>query len=758
MSKKRRKKKKQQMKRRAGEALQRKTELRESMPKPAPRKPATEAGQKKNGSLIRMKPILVSSVILIVVALAAFLVIRSLKPATKIKRDSQINVLLVTLDTTRADGLGCYGSTRARTPNLDGLAAAGVRFENVYCQVPLTTPSHCSIMTGTYPLYHQVHNNGSYALPAEMTTLAEVLKDRGFQTAAFVASFTVDSRFGLDQGFDVYDDRLTEGEAFKPSNAERKADKVYAAFRGWLDSRGEGPFFCWVHFYDPHVPYDPPAPYSIDFADSPYDGEIAYMDHYVGQVVAALREKGLLQNTLVVLAGDHGEAFGEKVEVGHGVFLYDGTLRVPMIFSAEDRLPKGAVIRPRVRLIDIVPSVLDMLEVPPPTEVQGQSLLPYITGQKSEDLDSYVETYFPRENYGWSELVGLIEGDWKYIRAPKPELYNLKADPEETENAFGRESERVQEMKSRLEETIAGSSSGLASSKRELTSEEREKLRSLGYVDKTAGAPSGPLPDPKDMVEELRMSQRAEILEMEGNFPEAAEIYGQILELNPQSSVNYVNLALIQAKMDRFEEAVRILERGIAAVPGSVILLSRLAHTDMVMGRLQKSLDAWQAVLVIDPEYFDGLLASGWILDLMGKKDEARGFLEKALKVEPENRFLRKTYAMNLAVTGSLKEAIDVYERLKQENPADPEVLQDLGIAYGYAGDINRAIDNLKAAADLKPTPTACYNLTVALKKVGNIEEAVKYLKLYLANPEGEPEDKIRGAQQELLALEKLLQ
>ncbi len=759
MSKKRRKKKKhQQTKRRAEEALQRKSELQASYPKPAPPKPTAKAAPRENGSRLRMKPILVFPVIFFVIAFAAFLVIRSLKPGVKIERDSQMNVLLVTLDTTRADRLGCYGSSRARTPNLDALAASGVRFENVYCQVPLTTPSHCSILTGTYPLYHQVHNNGSYGLPAELTTLAEVLKDRGFQTAAFVASFTVDSRFGLAQGFDVYDDRLIEDEAFKPSNAERKADKVYAAFRGWLDSRGEGSFFCWIHFYDPHIPYDSPAPYSIDFADSPYDGEISYMDHYVGQVVAALREKGLFENTLVVLAGDHGEAFGEKVEVGHGVFLYDGTLRVPMIFSAEGRLPKGSVISPRVRLIDIVPSVLDMLEVPPPAEVQGQSLLPYITGQKSDDLDSYVETYFTRENYGWSELVGLIEGDWKYIRAPKPELYNLKTDPEETSNAFGREGQRAQEMRSRLEETIAASSSGFASSKRELTSEEREKLRSLGYVDRTADTPSGPLPDPKDMVEELRMSQRAEVLEMEGNFAEAAEAYGRILDSNPRSPVNYVNLALMEAKMNRFEEAVAILERGIAAIPGSVTLISRLAHTYMVMGRLQKSLDAWQAVLVIDPEYFDGLLASGWILDLMGKKEEARGFLEKAREVEPENSFLRKTYAMNLAVTGNLKEAIAIYEGLKKENAADFEVLQDLGIAYGYAGDINRAIENLKAAVDIQPNPTGYYNLTVALKRVGNIEEAAKYLRLYLANPEGEPEDKIIGARQELLALEKLLQ
>jgi arylsulfatase A-like enzyme/Flp pilus assembly protein TadD len=729
----------------------------ESQEKQAPQKTATEAEPKGVSQRRRRVPFLVFLAVLIV-ALAAFFVTRFLKPGVKIKKDPGLNVLLVTLDTTRADRLGCYGHGRARTPNLDSLAAGGVRFEDVYCQVPLTTPSHCSIMTGTYPLYHQVHNNGSYALSAELTTLAEVLKGRGFRTAAFVGSFTVDSRFGLDQGFNVYDDKLTGGEAFKPLNAERKAEKVYAAFRSWLDRGEEGPFFCWVHFFDPHIPYDPPSPYSIDFADSPYDGEIAYMDHYIGQVTAALREKNLLQKTLVVLAGDHGEAFGEKVETGHGVFLYDGTLRVPMIFSAEGRLPRGLVVKPRVRLIDIAPTILDMIGIPPPQEVQGTSLLPYISGRERVSLGSYVETYFPRENYGWSELVGLIEGDWKYIRAPRPELYNLRVDPEENANAFNREGAQAREMQKRLEEAMTNSSSRLASAKRELNSEEREKLRSLGYVDQSSGPPAGPLPDPKDMVEELRMSQRAETLEMEGNLAEAARVYGEILERNPQSPSNYVNLALIQAKMNQFEEGILTLERGLAAIPGSLVLLSRQAHTYMVMGRLQKSLDAWQAVLIIDPGYFDGLLASGWILDLMGKKEESRGFLERALAVEPENTFLRKTYAMNLATSGNLKEAIAVYERLREENPADYEVLQDLGIAYGYAGDINKAIEVLKATVEIHPTPVAYYNLTVALKRVGNIKEAVYYLKLYLGNPEGEDEAKVRGAQQELLVLEKLLQ
>jgi len=705
----------------------------------------------------RIKPAPVAGVLGLVLILG-FAAYRLYFGGSRIIRDGGLNVLLVTLDTTRADRLGCYGHGRARTPNLDGRASAGVRFENVTSQVPLTTPSHASILTGTYPLYHQVHNNGSYALPAEVTTLAEILKGRGFETAAFVGSFTVDSRLGLDQGFDVYDDDLAEGQAFKPLNAERKAEKVYAAFRRWIDGGIKTPFFCWVHFYDPHLPYEPPAPYSVDFADSPYDGEISYMDHYVGQVLAALREKNLLAKTLIVLAGDHGEAFGEKVESGHGVFLYDGTLKVPLIFEAEGHLPKGTVIKSRVRLIDIVPSVLDLLGLPIPGEIQGTSLLPYIAGREKSDLSSYLETYFPRENYGWSELVGLVDGDWKYIKAPKPELYNLKADPQETQNVFGREARNAELLRQRLTEITVRYSSGLPASKRELTSEEREKLRSLGYVDQTAGAPSGPLPDPKDMVGELRMSQEAETLEMEGRLDDAARAYGQILDLNPRSPVNYVNLALVEAKMNEFDEAVRILERGISALPGSLTLLSRLAHTYMVMGRLQKSLDAWQAVLVMDPEYFDGLLASGWILDIMGKKEEARGFFEKALAVEPENRFLRKNYALNLATTGNLKEAIGVYERLRQDFPDDYEVLQYMGIAYGYAGEINKAIDVLKAAVEIHPTPVAYYNLTVALKRVGNIKDAVYYLKLYLGNPEGEDEAKIRGAQQELLVLEKLLQ
>lgn len=724
------------------------------VPKPAAQKVEVEKTRREKPFLQKNIPALLTAFFFLI---AAFMVWRFLVPHNKIKKDGSLNVLLITMDTTRANRLGCYGYQRAKTPNLDRLAAKGVEFLNVYCQVPLTTPSHCSILTGTYPLYHQVRNNGAYVLSAELTTLAEVLDDKGFATAAFVSSFTVDSRFGLDQGFEIYDDKFAEAQAFKAPNSERKAEKTFESFSRWLGRNQARPFFCWVHYYDPHLPYDPPAPYNVEFADSPYDGEIAYMDQVIGKTIEALREKGLLARTLVILAGDHGEAFGEKVEAGHGVFIYDGTMKVPLIFYAENHLPAGLIIKSRVRLIDLMPSVLDMLNIQVNKDVQGTSLLPYISGKKKEDLSSYIETYFPRENYGWSELVGLVDGDWKYIRAPREELYNLKADPEEIKNTVGAENRVANEKKARLEDAIARYSSGIKPGKKELTAEEKEKLRSLGYLSQSAGAPQGPLPDPKDMVEELRMNQQAEIHEFEGNYAEAARVYERILSLRPENPTNYVNLALTRAKMNEFDEALRVLEQGVARIPDSEVLLSRLAHTYMVMGRLEKAMDVWQAVLVANPRYFDALLASGWILDFTGKLEEAGVYFNRAQEVEPENRFLRKYSAENLAKRGMIKEAINVYELLKEDYPDDYEIFQNLGIAYGYAGDLSRSIENLKKAVALHPTPVAYSNLAVASRKAGAIQEAIDYLKLYLGNPEGENEESIKSARQELAYLEKLL-
>jgi len=689
--------------------------------------------------------------------MAVVLLFLFLIPEDRVKRDSSLNVLLITLDTTRADRVGCYGYEKAKTPNLDSLALGGVQFSNTYCQVPLTFPSHCSILTGTYPIYHQVHNNGTYYLNPDLLTVAEILKGRGFKTAAFVSSFTVDSRFGLDQGFDFYDDKFAEEEVFKALKSERKADKIYTSFSNWLDKNGTQQFFCWVHFFDPHLPYDPPSPFKEEFLEKPYDGEIAYMDYYIGKTVEKLKEKNILNKTLIILAGDHGEAFGEKEVAGHGVFLYDVTMKVPLIFYAENNLPKGKVVKSRVRLIDIMPSILGMLDIAMSEEIQGISLLPYIEGREKDDLGSYIETYYPRENYGWSELIGLIDGDWKYIQAPKEELYNLKKDPEEEKNAINEEKKVVSDMKNKLRDIIKNYSSGLEAEKREMTAEEKERLRSLGYVGFSEGISKDELPDPKDRIDELQMIHQAEMYEFQGNYQEAAKIFEKILSLRSNTPSSYVNLALMYAKMRKFDETLRILEQGIERIPGSEVLLSRQGHTYLVLGRLKKALESMQAVLKINPRYFDALLVSAYILGIMGKKEEASGYFEKALEIEPENKFLRTNYALNLATSGRPHQAIEVYNTLKIDYPDDYGIYQNLGITYGNLGDFNKSIEYLEKAISIHPTPLSYLNLAVALKKRGNLKEAIYYLKLYLENAQGGDEIQVRKAQEELSAWENML-
>jgi len=674
---------------------------------------------------------------------------------SSVTKKSDLNVLLITLDTTRADRLGCYGYSKAKTPNLDFLAQNGVRFANAYCQVPLTLPSHCSILTGTYPTYHNVHNNGTYSLGLDQLTLTEVLQSKNFQTAAFLASFSVDSRFGLDQGFDLYDDNFQEGSPFKAVNSERKAGDVYSQFSSWLDDFHSQQFFGWIHFFDPHLPYSPPDSYGKEFADRPYDGEIAYMDSYVGAVLEKLREKNILGKTLIIVAGDHGEGLGDKVEIGHGIFLYEMVMRVPLIFYAENLLPGGKVIPSRVRLIDIMPSVLDLLNIEGSYPYQGISLIPVIEGKKKGDLDTYMETYYPRENYGWSELTGLISGDWKYIHAPKRELYDLKSDPTEKNNLFLSNKKTASDLKERLDVLVKSSSVSPGTGKRTLNQEELTRLRSLGYVGYTEGKNEGPFADPKDKVDELRMIQQALSYEFQGNFQEAAKLHEKMLVLRPKSSSSYINLALIQARLNNLDQTIQILKQGIDKIPDSQALLARLGHTYMVTGRLNEALSTMQKVLALNPEHMDALTVSAVVSDSLGKKEEARVYYEKALAVEPENKYLRMSYALNLATGGDIPESIRVYSGLIRDYPEEYILYQYLGIAYGVLGDNNNAIKNLELGINIQPTPAAYYNLAVALKETGKTAEAIRSLELYLENPKGEDEESIRSVRMELQNLKK---
>ena len=691
------------------------------------------------------------------VILVYFFILKTGRNKVVLPGTPSYNVLLITLDTTRADHLGCYGYKAARTPNLDSLAREGVRFARTYCPAPLTLPAHASIMTGLYPAAHAVRNNGHY-LPSGIRTLAEILKGKGYSTAAFVSSFSVDSRFGLDRGFDVYDDTFQSESPFKTQNAERRAEETFARFSRWLETGGKNRFFGWIHYYDPHLPYDPPSPYKEEFDGDPYDGEIAYMDRYVGAVLERLREQGVLEKTIVVVAGDHGEGLGDKVELGHGIFLYEETLRVPFILHNPAVFPRSQVIESQVRLIDIAPTILEITGLQNEAKgMKGQSLIARLRGKNLKAPDSLVETFYPRENFGWAELVGLISERWKYIQSPRPELYDLKSDPGEREDLAASSAAKAGELRKSLEQELLGSSAGdrPASERTGVRPEDQERLRSLGYVNFSPAARGSALPDPKEKIPLLRLIQQAQAYELEDNYAEAEKVYLRVLEDVPDSPAGYINLAIAQARQKKFDQALRTLDNGIARIPDSESLQVRLGHTYLVTGMLRQAFETMNKVLDLNARNVDALTVCAGILDTEGRKEEARGYYNRALAVEPESRYLRMSYAGNLASSGRLREAIEVYKKLINDFPEEQGFYQYVGIAYSYLGEFDQAISFLERALAIRPTATGFFNLAVAYDKSGNIREAVKNFNLYLDNSRGESETNIRKAKAELERLGK---
>ncbi|HPB58606.1 MAG TPA: sulfatase-like hydrolase/transferase [Candidatus Saccharicenans sp.] len=724
--------------------------------KEQPKKGEAQASGKAKKT--RISPWIIVGLILLLAGLGALIRFRS--PSLDLKTAPSYNLLLITLDTTRADHLGCYGNKQARTPNLDRLAAEGWRFNRVYCSAPLTLPSHATILTGLEPVAHGVRNNGHY-LAAGIKTITEVLVDRGYKTAAFVSSFSVDSRFGLDRGFESYDDTFEENLPFKTNNAERRAEATFARFSAWLEKNYQNKFFSWVHYFDPHLPYDPPSPYKEDFASQPYDGEIAYMDFYVGKIVEALQAKGLLDKTIIIIAGDHGEGLGDKVEKGHGLFLYEETVRVPLIIWNKKIFPKPGTANETVRLLDIAPTILELCgaevsQLP----VQGKSLLPIMEKKERKDRTALIETFYPRENFGWSELVALVEDRWKYIQCPRPELYDLKADPEERKNLFDSSPEITARLKKQLESDLllaGGQGINRPSGSSGPTAADTEKLRSLGYLSFAPARASSTFPDPKEKIDLLNLIQQAQAAEYQENYAEAEQLYLKILAEVPDSPASYVNLAIAQARQRKMEEAIETLKKGLKRLSDSEILLVRLGHTYLVSGKLSEAFSTMNQVLKLNPRNVDALTVCAGILDTSGRKEEAQKYYEQALAIEPESKYLRMSYAGSLASSGKLREAIEIYKKLIDDYPGDQAFYQFIGIAYSYLGEHDEAIFYLKQAIAISPTRSGYFNLAVACQKAGLAREAIEYYKLYLENSKGDNPANIRLAQGELEKLEKQL-
>lgn len=653
------------------------------------------------------------------------------------------NIILITLDTTRADRLSCYGYSHPTSPSLDKLAAGGMRFERAYTPVPLTLPAHASILSGVNPYHHRVHNNGNYVLPPEVKTLAGMLKEKGYRTAAFVSSFTLDKRFGLDRGFDVYDDRLPAATLFKNLSSERSASEVFKAFSTWFKNEKPEKFFCWVHFYDPHFPYEPPQEYAAKFSD-PYDGEVAFMDYYIGRILELLVEAGLSEKTAIIAVGDHGEAFGEKVEEGHGLFLYEMSVRVPLIIKGPG-IKAGSVTQELVSLVDLAPTVLDWLGVKTEINFDGRSLLRVLSGKKEKPRDIYLETFYPRENYGWSELVGIISWPWKFIQAPRPELYNLEKDPQENHNLAGGEERMSALLSARLQDLLAGNGEA-SGSRRELTAAERERLRSLGYLQVFSGGAKGPLPDPKDKTDELKLFQEASRLELNRRFREAEEIYSRLLNLNPEAESLYIELARVQGEQKNFRKAAETLREGARKFPSSEYLLSRLAHALYLSQEYDEAREVALNILRMNGGSFEALVVLGLCHEEKGDLDRALDSYERALLQEPANEFLLLSRAELMLKMGRYQEAFETYAKLHELYPENPSHLLNMGITCNLMGDYEKAIPYLEEVVKVSPSPRAYLNLAVACLEKKRLEEAAAALEKYLQNTKGEDPENVARA------------
>ena len=519
------------------------------------------------------------------------------------------SVLLVTIDTLRADRLGCYGDAAARTRRLDALAAEGTLFERAYTPAPITLPAHASLFTGLIPPAHGVRGNGAFALAPGKPTLAEVFRDRGRRTAAFVGGFPLVRRFGLDRGFGHYDDRMAKTPGVHYEFAERRAAEVVDSALAWL-AANPGPAFVWVHLFDPHAPYDPPPAFA---SADPYRGEIAAVDPAVGRLLDAWDARP--EPDVVAVTSDHGEAFGEHGEVSHSLFVYDVTLRVPLLLRGAG-VPRGRRETRAASLVDLAATLLALAGAP--AALPGTSLL------AGGERPLYAETLTPRLDFGWSDLRSIRDGRHKLIRAPRPELYDVAADPAESRDLASSDGATVARLSAALDAALEAA--GDAHARRAVDPETAERLAALGYVQ--GGAEGGSGADPKDKVEVAARIARAA-----GPFPDhasAVAAYRAIAALDPEVPVVNFRLADALLRSGRAREAIPLYEKVVAAGPRSADPFVGLATALAETGRLADAARALEAALRVDPASGQAHYNLGEIARVRGDREAARRGYEAA--------------------------------------------------------------------------------------------------------------------------------
>jgi choline-sulfatase len=633
--------------------------------------------------------------------LRAFLLLALSSSFAASKSAAPANVILITLDTTRADRMGFLGSPLGLTPNLDALARQAFVFSRAYAHVPLTTPSHATILTGTYPQFNHLGDLGT-ALATDLPYLPTVLHQHGYETSAFVGSQVLDPKSaaapGFDRGFDTYDAGFhsrREGED-RYASEERRAATVVDHALTWLKAGRRKPFFLWVHLYDPHDPYDPPEPFKSKYAAAPYDGEIAYVDSALGNFFAGLKAAGLYDSSVIAVVADHGEAFGEHGEESHGFFLYDETVHVPLLIKLPAGRTTDARINVRVGLVDVAPTLLHAVGVEVPSQMQGESLIPFTSGEKkAAERPAYAETDYPKRAFGWSWLRSFRAGKYLYIDAPRRELYDESADRKAMNNLAAASPALANTLQAQLDEFRRKTSVGSVAAQPGISPEQAEKLQALGYITSSSNGSDDEKkkrgPDPKDKIKTANLLHRALLAVDEERFADAVpqleevlkeepelalanldlgralnglEKFGQALpwlqkavELNPQSGRAHFELGVALGETGDWAGSAVQLENAVSKASDSVDLHFYLAMAYDKLGRASDAEKSFRSALRINPDHYRANLFLGRLLGMQNNPSAALPFLQKAVTLQPQSPDAHKFLANVYIELGQLQNA-----------------------------------------------------------------------------------------------------
>jgi len=678
-------------------------------------------------------------------AATAFLLLSRKTDFSRLRQGKDFNVILITMDTTRADRLGCYGFAGVRTPTIDGYAERGIRFTKCFTTTPLTLPAHTSILTGTLPPFHGIRDNGGFVVPPEIRTMAEVFKDRGYATSAFVAAYVLDSKWGLNQGFDTYFDKfdLSKFERISLGTVQRPANEVLDEALSWLEKNKDRKFFTWIHLYDPHTPYEPPPPFKTEYAAHPYAGEIAFADSQLARLDRFLETNGLDRDSFLVLVGDHGESLGEHEEGAHGFFVYQAAVHVPLIFVTPFPKFRGRT-SPRVASVaDVLPTICEMTGIPPPARIQGESLVAAFDGRGgTRDRYAYSETFYPRYHYGWSELKAVQNERYKLILAPVPELYDVVRDPAESKNLVYLEKKVFTDMSLEAERFIERSGrDGYEIDIRKVDEETREKLSALGYVGAFIDSPvtRGNKPaNPKEKIGIFNDLSRAREAGMEGQAGEAIAMIRKIIAEDPEISEAHFTLGNIYFKERQFAEAAAAFRKCLEIKPDDTFAVMNIANChialkeydeaenfvldrfrkgfsdpqlqyllgnmNFVRKKYDKALAYFRDCLAANRESASSHNAMAAIYIETGETDRADEHIREALRIDPTLTNVHYNLAQLQEIKGLTAEAEASYLREIEIAPGHFKALFNLSRIFRGEGNEERELEYLEKCREAEPS------------------------------------------------------